>query len=94
MKFDDYNYNIYNPYILVENNVKNLQEHNRQKKMKNSKGIALDGEQSMKLEEEVLAKSNLDNYEFDSINAGEKEKEQKTPTNLNQAQENNDNQSA
>ena len=48
----------------------------------------------MKLEEEVLAKSNLDNYEFDSINAGAKEKEQKTPTNLNQAQENNDNQSA
>ena len=95
MKFDDYNYHIYNPYILVENNTKNLQEHNRQKKMKNSKGIALDGgEQSIKLEEEVLAKSNLDNYEFDSINTGDKEKEHKTPTKQLKSQESNEDQPA
>ena len=41
--------------------------------MQKPKGMALEADQGIKLEEEVLARSNLDQYEFDSIHTGEKE---------------------
>ena len=78
MKFDDFNYQVYNPYILVEDKdivkKKDDDDDGRQgsaeKMSPSKKGVAdlgLDGSKSAVLSQKVIEGQNLEPYEFAPI---------------------------